>query len=271
MWKVYRPESQSFNSASADMRRADPDRFENRIREFMDDDTVFAVRARMDELQLPIPERSDEYMKATAGAIIFSNRYGMVVRIECGEESKRQNNNPWVLQPVASFQAGRAVIEICPGVHQADDWKYNTFLVKELKKFNLDFHDEGLRNVGLLPVTSVKFPKGIPVVVDRPAVMLLTQNIAAVRKALSVFGKKSKDPQADLYAPLREAIGAAYQNGTDAPPDKKKMRAFWDLCEKFVEEGKLVAGWNNVPPELDGPGKTEEARYTARNYSKLEG
>ena len=55
------------------------------------------------------------------------------------------------------------------------------------------------------------------------------------------------------YKPLRSAFNAAMRRKSKAP-------AFLSLCEAFVREGKLVAGWNDYRPLVDNKWEGDNAK-----------
>ncbi|MCE9506993.1 MAG: hypothetical protein K8R48_01580 [Alphaproteobacteria bacterium] len=76
-------------------------------------------------------------------------------------------------------------------------------------------------------------------VIDRLAVTRLFRNTEPVREALKAYAHEALEAQEKLYAPLRQAFEGVW-------PEKQKMQKFWALCERCVEEGRLVAGWNEA-------------------------
>ncbi len=185
------------------------------------------------QLDLPLPINSEQFMPGTDGMLIFSNKYSLVIRIE-NKDKKPVKPSQWVLQPLGSVEIGDIVVEICPAC-KFEDNRDNYKLVKAaLKEEGINFWDTGLRNMGRLPFTSKRFPDGVPVVVDRRAVKMMSDAIGPVR--LGLQGKN--------YAPLKKSLRAAFKDAAKAPE-------FLNLCEEFVAAGKLVAGWNDYHPLPD--------------------
>lgn len=213
---------------------------------FNNGSTTRKIIETLHNLQLPIPKKEKEFLNATEGALIFSTYYGVVIRIEQKQPSftldiKRVNNNPWVIQPLGTFDAGKAVIEICPGCHTTDDERTSNKLYADLQDTGIRFWDDGARNIGILPFKTPSFPKGVPVVIDRLAVSGLSESLKQIKEALEKIGHP-QDPQKQLYAPLRDALKNAWPD-LKKDPDPDKMKLFWQMCRQYAEEGKLVAGW----------------------------
>jgi len=225
------------------------------------DKEVRGVLKLLEDLQLPIPQKESEFMAGTEGCIIFINRYGAVIRIEEKDDRYDVNDSQWVLQPIARFQVGKAVVEICPAcAFESDKGRYEA-MKEGLEKDGLKLHDPGLRQTGRIPLKTPEFPDGVTVVVDRGAVKRLSDDIRPVKSAL----------QERFYGPLRKKMAEAYDGKTF---DAQKVREFWGLCEEFVRDGKLVIGWNNYRPLYDNKweGKNPkglQAARKARAYAKL--
>ena len=209
-------------------------------------ETAVKIVESFQKLNLPAPQNKEEFLVGTEGCLVLLNRYGLVMRIEIAdlEESdwpaERINDSGWIVQPVASFDAGKATIEICPGLDFERDKQQRWFLQEQLQNESINFWDsEGVDNIGRLPVKTPRFPEGVPVVIDRLAVVRLSRSIEPVREELKVHAREAAEAQKNLYAPLRRAFAAAWE-GTG------KMESFWSLCQFYVGENKLVAGWNEA-------------------------
>ena len=206
-------------------------------------DTALRVWEAFQKMNLPPPQKEAEFLKGLEGGLVFLNKYGLVIRIEIAEADKaafgpdRIDDNAWILKPLASIDAGKAVIEICPGCHQATSKAQNEGLRDRLQKQNIDFWDYKFSNIGHIPIKTVHFPEGVPIVIDRLAARRLTESIEPIHAALQSMNNEVIAAQEKLYAPLRQAFDEAWQ-------DAKKMEQFWTLCQGHVQEGKLVAGWN---------------------------
>jgi hypothetical protein len=204
--------------------------------------TQAIIKGAFKRVGLPLPQTTAEFMPGTDGLLLFSNIYGLVIRIEQTEKKPVQPSQ-WVLQPLGAFDAIDAVVEFCPACRFEDD-KANYHLVKAaLKEEGINFWDTGLRNMGRLPITTAQFPDGVPVVVDRRAVKMLTDDIKPVSLGL----------QGRHYGPLRCAF-------THAASAKRGSSRFLSRCEKFVAEGKLVPGWNDYRPLVDNKWEGDKAK-----------
>lgn len=242
------------------------------LRGNFDEDTADRVVDAFHRMKLPPPQTDDEFLHGTKGALVFLNAYGMVIRIEQADPAKglfkadRINDSPWMLQPLASLDAGKVIIELCPGCHCSDNSWDVAYLHDALLKQGHAFWDQGLANVGLLPVKTPRFPEGIPIVIDRLAVKKLTESTEAIRQAIAGIEvgndeiQEAAEAQERLYAPLRLAFDEAWADGS-------KMPQFWNLCQEYVREGKLVAGWNH-PEGMDTPEKALMVVKTAAGYEK---
>jgi hypothetical protein len=238
--------------------------FAEYLQGLFDDDTVQNVFYAFQEMNLPAPEVQQEFLDATEGGLVFLSRYGVVIRIEAVDDVDspftfdRFNDSPWVLQPLATIEAGAATIEICPGVHMEKDDENVYFLEDQLRRQMINFWDPGIRNIGRLPGTN------IPVVVDRLAVSRLTMNLAPVRHALKLISHKvikhhmvveeiseearqAAEAQKKLYEPLQKAFSEAWPD-QEQPANPRKMKNFWEMCRSYVREGKLVSGWDEIDP-----------------------
>jgi len=209
-------------------------------------ETALKVVEAFQKMDLPLPQDEGEFLKGAMGALVFLNEYGVMIRMEIADLSQysradRINDNAWILKPIATIDAGKVVIEICPGCEQAQSAVNNAYLRGKLKQQDIDFWDCKISNIGHIPVKTVRFPEGVPVVIDRLAVNKLTNSIASVRSALKSLEdeatREAEEVQEKLYAPLRQAFDSAW-------PDTQKIKQFWDMCRRYVQEGKLVAGWN---------------------------
>ena len=236
---------------------------------FKDDATTSAVLDAFEKMGVPFPESGHEYMDGTEGMLVFLNLYGIVIRIEKKSDfvtscvKPDRVYSPWVLQPIASIDAGEAIIEICPGCSLQKDPKKIDDLSVRLYVQKINLWDDQLSNLGCVPFKTSYFPNGIPVVIDRLAVEELTEDVAMVRFPLEKSRKmleeslQAEKAQEKLYGPLRQAFDSAW-------PDTQKMKQFWALCLRYENEEKLVAGWNESQPLSDY--KQEKAQKTAATY-----
>jgi hypothetical protein len=287
-----------FNSNARDQRpkgEIPATEFFDSVRSRFGSEAALKVAETFRALNLQPPQTQDEYMKGIEGNLIFLNEYGLVIRIEesysqnrINESDNRYvthkpdqiNDNALILSPLLSIQTGPAVIEICPGCYQEESEEKKNYLHQQLKEQDIDFFDCKFSNIGRMPVKTPHFPEGVPVVIDRLAVSRLSESVAPVRKALKKMflgqdslQKEIMEAKEKLYAPLKAALNAAWprQSGEANP---QKMQQFWALCRTYVQEGKLVAGWNAPQGEkalkevceFGDNKKTPAAALAARNY-----
>jgi hypothetical protein len=256
-----------------------PTDFDSRLVKFFDAETHQSIISVLCGLQLPLPDTTDTFMSARDGALLFLDRYGIVIRIEKkpytedGIISRRQrmNNSAWILQPLASFDVGKAILEICPGCSPAADLQ-QCFAVRDgLAKENIKYWDVQLVNTGLLPFKTSGFPDGIPVVIDRLSVGRLDSAVDIGRTFLSKI-----NPQELLYAPLKNALRDAWPQG-QAKTDPEKIQGFWKLCEENLAKGVLTAGWkqpikdnkNEPPLKIESQVKKLRASTIGEAYAKI--
>ena len=223
--------------------------FQAYIERFFDDKTLRQVSYIFRKLDIPEPLNSTEFRLGCDGALIFSNEHAMSIKIERLNSkglprSFKRISHPSILQPVFQEKAGKAMIEIYPGVPLENVSEDDVMGFKDiLAKDGVDFYDYGIRNVGRLPLSSVKFPNGAPIVIDRLSVDLL--------KTASILRTKLKtdfyeDPaQADteqykLYKPLHQAFKQVLASNKDTHDAAHKA---WQLCIEFKKKGTLTAGW----------------------------
>jgi hypothetical protein len=235
-----------------------------------DDKTAEKVLEVFEKMGLPPPQLAEEFLPGTEGCLLFLSPYGLVMRIENREFEDgawvpdRINNSGLVLNPVATIGAGEAIIELCPGCHLEKDYSNSERLRDRLRHENIDFWDLIEYNSGRLPVKTPSFPEGVPVVIDRLAVRKLSDSIKDVSQALKQAAQEAREAQKALYGPLKSAF-------RDAWPDAEKLKTFWDMCRRYVREGKLIAGWNEAKEEAilyGGVCKPFRARKAAELYSE---
>lgn len=227
----------------------------------VDKETAQKIFDTLYDLQIPIPRKIDEFCVGSDGLLIFDNRHGVVVRIEVPDQdscmkAERVNDNPFVLQPLAGFTAGRATIEICPGCRATREIDEVNDLDHMLGELGINYKDKGLANNGRFPIETGTFPYGVPVVIDRLAVARLENAVIDVQTALKKAGLEC-DPQEMLYGNLRRALAEAWPQGQDKP-DPEKMMAFWQLCAEKKQEGVLVTGWMDTTKYYGDPGHVSE-------------
>lgn len=217
-----------------------------------------------DALQLPLPVSENEYLVGYAGLIIFDDIHGVVIRIE--EKNRLHvDNNPLILQPLATFDAGNAILDVCAGVHVTNDKEESSFTKEQLRKWaRLDYWDDKAANNGRLPVETSIFPKGVPVIIDRLSVNHLSKGAKNIKKILKSVGL-DHDPQ-EIYEPIRKILKRSLiQRLFGKKIEAQSVKNFWSLCSEFKKTGKLICGWHE-DHGMDH-GKLAKARDRAVNYS----
>lgn len=245
-----------------------PTPFKDYLRKYFDAATEKAVAQAFKNMGLPLPKDSNEFMKGTEGALVFLNPYGVVIRIEKKKTScdlwQRFDDNPLILQPLASLEAGQAVIEVCPGVAFTPEKEKSFYLYCQLRSEGIDFWDEGAQNVGLVPLALPQFPGGIPIVVDRLAVGSLPPNLPPSPSSVTLSSQEdlaaAQEAEEALYGPLRDA----FAEGLKTPA---KMKGFWQMCADYVAKGKMIAGWNDERVYDFEDAKPEIAGQKAEQYN----
>ncbi len=234
---------QGFKEAAGVLPQTD---FARYLQQTFDEQTAREVLKIFQQIELPAPEKEQEFLPGTEGCIAFLSRCGVSIRIEykdmanspSAHAADRINDSPFIIRPLASIDAGKATIEICPGCHTSDDGMESFRLSMQLHDLGINFWDEGPQNIGIIPVKTPAFPDGITVVIDRGAVNRLTTSVAQVKKALaSAEASAAEEAEQELYAPLCQSFVEAWEG-------RQTMQQFWDLCRIYAREGKLVAGWN---------------------------
>lgn len=230
------------------------------------EETAHRVLQAFDQINLPIPIGNNQYLNSNEGCLVFLNKYASVVRVEAKVPEKnyyaRVNDNGCILQPLASIDAGEAVIEICPGCHVEKNEASIEYLTALLKDEGLLFSDPQLENIGRLHTDNPQFPGGILLIIDRLAVSRMTENVIIVKNRLVEEAKKE---QRRLSRPHRKAF-------KEGLTDNSKMDKFWELVEHYATEGKFIAGWNDNSEFFDKIGffsKTSRAQEVAKTYSRL--
>lgn len=309
-----KPAAEAFNAAAL---MAEKSYFEERMTRKFGSSTAREIVEKMNDLQIPLPRSSAEFISGTSGALLFSNKYGVVLRIEEEDgtgynSANRANDSIWMLQPLGAVKAGKAHIEICPGVHYENRDVESRKLYWRMWGEGYHLWDERIDNAGRLPFKTPEFPEGVTVSVDRMAAVTLTNAVAPVRRALGVtlgglamgvlhlpvrsplddpktpfsdlvaeirtmseeitrrasraapqYIPGVNDPQEILYGDLRRSFAAAWPEGADKP-SPNRMAAFWRQVEEAREDGKLVAGWNEL--QNDDGTKTYLARQCAEAF-----
>lgn len=186
-----------------------------------------------DMLQLPIPKDKSEYLHGTLGALIFLDDYGCVLRIE-RLVNKRDIEHPHLLDPFIKFDLGGFEIGIYPGTKTTNSEEVRDYLVEAFDKDNLDFMDNQIANAGVIPVKTVDFPNGFPVVIDVPSVAKLSHN-KQIKSAV-------RNVQAEFYKEIIDVAKDVIDKETGLPI-KEKMQEFWQVCKKSRKNRVTIPGW----------------------------
>ncbi len=227
-------------------------------------ETATKVASAFGKLGLPMPEKEEEFLDGAEGGLVFVNKYGLVIRIENKDfeddqfKPARINDSGFVVQSLATLDAGAAVIEVIPGVKLASKEEYRVYLKDNLEGQGINFFDRRLSNIGHLPVTTPSFPEGVPVVIDRLAVGTLTSAVKPVSDAMKQQAAEAAAAQEQLYAPLKKAL----ETGLQQPA---QIKNFWKLCESYMAEGKLISAWTGI--EKEGAGKPYLAAQASKKYA----
>lgn len=245
-----------------------PDKeFYNALRTYFSPETSQQVIDTLAQLQLPLPDHKS-LVQGSEGVLLFVNPYGVVLRIEAYEDGythfTRFNENPWVVQPLGARRAGEALIEICPGVYPAPQDIDTRAMQKALLQTGVDYWDQQPDNAGFIPLRTLEYPQGFPVVIDRLAVDKLSKAIEPVKKALRGWGF-DKDPQEILYHDIKQRFAEAWPQDS-AAPDAQKLAAFWQACAAKLQMGHLVKGWT-IPAEGE-MFKRDMAAEASRAYER---
>ncbi|MDD9900021.1 MAG: hypothetical protein OXT65_03490 [Alphaproteobacteria bacterium] len=242
-----------------------------------DVETVQAVKDVLTQLDLPIPERQDEFIDGAEGLLLFLNTHGVVVRIEqqfpdkdMGLQWERIDNSDWIIRPLVSVAAVKARVEVCQGLEYESQENHSKLLGNILAQTEqIDFWDKGARNLGRLPLRTPLFPNGVLMIVDRLAAARLHRSTESVRQRLNPdFVREGRaacqQAEAEIYTPLRRLFNTALCTGR-----KKDMQAAWQACATARKDGALVAGWNedrSIIQKVNFSDKTVAAARAALHY-----
>lgn len=228
------------------------------------DHTVNRVKEVFKAMGLPLPD-AGAIVSSAVGTLIPLDQYGVIVRIEHSDSKlavgQRVDAHPMVLQPLGQRQlTDGATLEICAGCSMTTREEYSRLLAEKLPQTGVEFWDDGVTNIGLLPFKTAQYPEGVPVVIDRLAVDKLGAGIASVKDALAVFNL-SEDMQA-RYQPLKDAFAAAWPEGAPVP-DSNAFAAFFAKCDEFKARGDLVAGWAETAVSAGSSFEEDKSRKVA--------
>lgn len=242
------PLKEPFNAEAPD---AGDHVFVRGLRKYFDQDTTDKVMHVLRALQVPIPQEEEQYMPSQAGILLFSNTHGVMIRIETPTSfvpddegfstgtAVRANDSAWVLQPLATVKAGKALVEVVPGIHAETDDVESRKLYWKLWADGYTYWDERLDNVGRLPAVKGQ-EEGTPVVLDRLATHFSHSNSAGFRAGEILKGERNllkyrspvrvePSPNSDLKLEWEQLITEA-----------AKIEVKGDIPDKYVAEAYKV-------------------------------
>jgi hypothetical protein len=238
------------------------------------------VATFFDAMNMPIPEAEEYEFSADDGFLLFLDEPACVMR---GSNITicPSIQNDYILQPLLSRKITNDFrIDIFPGVvspiKDGDVWE----LKKQLRKYSIEYFDEGPFNAGYIPVSSVKFPDGIPVVIDAGSVRKINETTSLFQRLLMETANKNADEclvQSSAYSDLRHAFQNAWPQKQSAP-DQHLLRKAWDLCVKkkgesvTLESGRkqniLTADWQSLGQEGKMNAEYKNAKHGGASYAQ---
>jgi hypothetical protein len=245
-----------FNDAAS--AKEEPTAFEKALKARFKPGTVKEIINTIEKLQVPLPRDDTQFLTSQEGVLIFSNRHGVMLRIEKewggipDDEgfligtAVRANDSAWMLQPLGAVKTGEAVVEIIPGIHYEKNDAESRRLYWKMWSDGYTYWDDRIDNIGRLP----KLPgPDVAVIVDRLAATPLSSGVEAARRALEILkGEKN------LYkyrSPIRVE-----------PSPNAELKQEWDQLVEEVLKRK---------PSLEGASKYDVASYEAfqREYKSF--
>ena len=229
------------------------------------EDVATRVCEALEAMGLPFPALG-AVVPGAMGMLIPLDNHGLMLRIEQSDShlltGKRIDAHPMILQPLGRRNlTDGVVLEICAGCRMTTKEEYSRLLVDKLPLTGVEFWDDGVTNIGLLPFKTEQYPEGVPVVIDRLAVDKLSDDIAPVAQALDAFGLQ-KDMQAH-YQPLKDAFANAWPENAKMP-DAQGFAHFLSLCEEFKARGDLIAGWAEYNTSQDASFEEQKSHKVAQ-------
>lgn len=252
--------------------------FQNYISEVFGKDTLKQVSDIFKQLNIPEPVEDNEFRVGAEGALIFSNEHAVSIKIEritprlYGERLSHEN----ILQPIFQQKAGQVMLEIYPGVGLENVSNDDVSKLRHhLNSDGINYWDNDTRNTGRILGSTVDFPKGVPVVIDRLSVAIL-ETAKVLKEPLERIFYEDKTQehteQYKLYRPLYQAFKKALSSNDN---DHIAANQAWGLCKEFKEQGKITAGWmskntevTDAHPLLDGTSYSNGVQNASINYTK---
>ncbi len=246
-------------------KKTDTDFFKDLKRKFGEESALKVLDA-FEKINLPPPTIGNQFLKSNEGALVFVNKYGVVIRLEPQTPEKnyyvRVSDSGCILEPLGSIDAGTAVIEICPGCDVEKDETSIEQMKEQLKGEGLVFSDDQLENLGRLHTDDARFPKGLLLILDRLAVSKMKEDLKIVKNEITEEARKEQER---FTAPLHKAF-------KEGLADSSKMNTFWELLERCVAEGEIIRGWNDNSDffdKIEYLSKTSRAEEVAKAYSRI--
>ncbi len=248
--------SLSFNSAAP--AKEEKSAFEKALKARFKPDTVTQILDTLEKMQIPLPQDDTQYLTSQEGVLIFSNRHGVMLRIEKewggipDDEgfligtAVRANDSAWMLQPLGAVKTGEAVVEIIPGIHYESNDAESRKLYWKMWADGYSYWDDRIDNIGRLP----KLPgPDVAVIVDRLAASQLHSGLEAARRALEVL--KGERNLYKYRSPIRVE-----------PSPNSDLRQEWDQMVEEVLKRK---------PSIEGASKYDVESYEAfkRDYKSF--
>lgn len=234
--------------------------FENTLKQKFNPAGCKAVLETLKELGLPAPEECEEYIFATSGVIMFLDEYACSVRIEFTQDhitNSLRVDHSLILQPLGTLEVNDITIEITPGIRTTNSEELSEEVCDILKDDGIWYWDSHHTNVGLLPLKTVDFPEGVPVVLDRLAVRAL-EGAEQLKESKSLEDNSFQDR---LYGELRKSF-EGFKSG------KNPVGKFWSDCLKAKAEYKLFPGWQYYNNKQQLFSKQGEALKTGQAYAE---
>lgn len=236
-----------------------------------------AVAAFFRAANMPLPRHKEYTITADKGFIVFLDNPACVLR---GIKKKRMKKNklPNLLRPLFTRDSEDLTINLYPGIRSPITLWDAMKLVARTKKDDYLFWDAKPCNAGYLPLSTEKYPHGIPVVIDQDAVKRFNIGIKSVKETLERNGLLSVDPipspQDDLYAYIRQKFKKAWPTEC-ATPDPVLLNEAWHDCIDASQKttrlhsgeqcALLTADWKN----LGTSGKKKEGFKNAKHGGAL--
>lgn len=214
-------------------------------RRITDDDRPFYEKGRLRDtvktifncMSMPLPEDGEYTSTVDGGLMVFLNDPACVMRLIIAKSFEDFDipKHPHILQPLGSRKSRGIRVDINPGiicpVRDADA----CLLGETLDRDGLSLWDKKTLNCGYIPLSDETARRAV--VLDIGAINQITHG---VRYAMNLLDRN--DIQDTFYQPLRQAFDRAWPENAELP-DRDGMAAFWRLCARFKDEGKLVTSW----------------------------